>query len=161
MRQKNKAQISHFLRNKRPSTSRPHRRPTKGKGPASEPPDNLISRILSPPKRIAIIYLGSPSPMSSIGLPSDSGAQPFCLPDNHLCRSRDWAALHDRQRRFTWPFSSRGLPSCRCRHRHWWALTPPFHPYRATLCFARKQSATRRSTLCCTCRLSLATDPTC
>jgi hypothetical protein len=133
----------------------------KGKGPASGPRDNLISRILFPPRRIAIIYLGSPSPMSSIGLPSGLGAQPFCLPDNHLCRSRDWAALNGRQRRFTWPFSSRGLPSCRCRHRHWWALTPPFHPYLAAHHLTRRWLTTGRFTFCCTCRLSLTADPTC
>ena len=27
----------------------------------------------------------------------------------------------------TWSFSPWGLPSRRCRHRRWWALTPPFH----------------------------------
>ena len=28
-----------------------------------------------------------------------------------------------------WSCSWRGLPSFRCHHRNWWALTPPFHPY--------------------------------
>lgn len=26
-----------------------------------------------------------------------------------------------------WSCSWRGLPSFRCHHRNWWALTPPFH----------------------------------
>ncbi len=29
-----------------------------------------------------------------------------------------------------WPFSGRGLPSRRRHRRRWWALAPPFHPYR-------------------------------
>ncbi len=30
-----------------------------------------------------------------------------------------------------WPCSERGLPSRPCHHGRWWALTPPFQPYRA------------------------------
>ena len=33
----------------------------------------------------------------------------------------------------SWPCSGRGLPSRRCRHRRWWSLTPPFHPYQPRL----------------------------
>ncbi len=40
-----------------------------------------------------------------------------------------------------WPCSTRGLPSYRGRPRHWWALTPPFHPY-------RRLESRRRSVLC-------------
>jgi len=28
-----------------------------------------------------------------------------------------------------WSCSGWGLPSIRCHHRTWWALTSPFHPY--------------------------------
>jgi len=28
-----------------------------------------------------------------------------------------------------WSCTGWGLPSSRCRHRDWWALTSPFHPY--------------------------------
>ena len=32
------------------------------------------------------------------------------------------------------PCTGWGLPSCRCFHRHWCALTAPFHPYRFGAC---------------------------
>src|SRR4029078_6848062 len=41
------------------------------------------------------------------------------------------------------PCTGRGLASRPCRHGRWWALTPPFHPYR---------SYDRRSPLCSTFR---------
>jgi len=32
------------------------------------------------------------------------------------------------------PCSRRGLPSLRCRHPNWWALTSPFHPFPTRHC---------------------------
>jgi len=56
------------------------------------------------------IHLGPPLPTASSGLPG----------------SLERAAL---LRSPIWPCTGWGLPSCRCHHRHWWALTSPFHPY--------------------------------
>jgi len=56
------------------------------------------------------IHLRPPLPTASSGLPGSLG------------RAVLW-------RSSIWPCTGWGLPSCRCRHRHWWALTSPFHPY--------------------------------
>lgn len=61
------------------------------------------------------IYLGCASRRTSIDLPSGIGRAALILLSAEL--------------RYTWSFSPWGLPSSRCRHRDWWALTPPFHPY--------------------------------
>jgi len=36
------------------------------------------------------------------------------------------------QRSPIWSCSGWGLPSFRCHHRNWWALTSPFHPYQGS-----------------------------
>jgi hypothetical protein len=46
------------------------------------------------------------------------------------------------------PCTGRGLASRPCRHGRWWALTPPFHPYRRRL----RRSRHRRSVFCATFR---------
>src|SRR5690242_5217683 len=46
------------------------------------------------------------------------------------------------------PCTGRGLASRPCRQGRWWALTPPFHPYRPRL----RRSRSRRSVLCATFR---------
>ena len=48
-----------------------------------------------------------------------------------------------------WPCSTWGLPSCRRHRRHWWALTPPFHPYRSAA--ANDCLYERRYCFCGTC----------
>src|SRR5437763_9564984 len=46
------------------------------------------------------------------------------------------------------PCTGRGLASRPCRHGRWWALTPPFHPYRRRL----RRTRRRRSVFCATVR---------
>ncbi len=48
-----------------------------------------------------------------------------------------------------WSCSGWGLPSSRCRHRDWCALTAPFHPYQHTQCSGMPfHTGTWRSVLC-------------
>lgn len=58
---------------------------------------------------VGTMNLGRRSPAASCGLPGSEGRASPCSP--------------------IWPCSTWGLPSCRRHRRHWWALTPPFHPY--------------------------------
>src|SRR5260221_4426895 len=46
------------------------------------------------------------------------------------------------------PCTGRGLASRPCRQGRWWALTPPFHPYRRRL----RRTRRRRSVFCATFR---------
>ena len=69
-----------------------------------------------------IISLGRRLPDASSGLPGGSGEPPFRRPDR---------GLPGRRRLPIWPCSGWGLPSSRCHHRDWCALTAPFHPYPA------------------------------
>jgi len=76
-------------------------------------PEQPVSRVLFlKPKRnqAMAIHLGRLLPDASSNLPGSIGR----------------AAL----KRFPiWSCTGWGLPSSRCRHRDWWALTSPFHPY--------------------------------
>ena len=74
-----------------------------------------ISRILYPP-------CGGP-PSSIWDAPH--GAPLSTYPPDHAGRA--YPALR-REFRLIWSFSPWGLPSCPAHTRHWWALTPPFHP---------------------------------
>ncbi len=69
-----------------------------------------------------IISLGRRLPDASSGLPGGLGEPPFRPPVSRLA---------GRRRLPIWPCSGWGLPSSRCRHRDWCALTAPFHPYPA------------------------------
>ncbi len=69
-----------------------------------------------------ISSLGRRLPNASSGLPGGSGEPPFRRPDR---------GLPGRRRLPIWPCSGWGLPSSRCHHRDWCALTAPFHPYPA------------------------------
>jgi hypothetical protein len=69
--------------------------------------------------RAAAIHLGLPSPAGSSGLPAGSGGPPSIA-----------CADPARGRRSSWPCSGWGLPSHPGHPGCWWALTPPFHPYR-------------------------------
>jgi hypothetical protein len=68
------------------------------------------------------IYLGRRLPDASSGLPGGSGEPPSRRSDT---------CVPGRRRLPIWPCSGWGLPSSRCRHRDWCALTAPFHPYPA------------------------------
>ena len=67
--------------------------------------------------RWAAIHLGLPSPAGSSGLPAGSGGPP-----SNACAGRRSGP--------SWPCSGWGLPSHPGHPGCWWALTPPFHPYR-------------------------------
>ena len=86
-----------------------------------------ISRVLSPPKRVAIIPLGRTLLSASSNLPENHMVGPTGFP--------------------IWSCSGRGLPSRICYHIRRWSLTPPFHPY---------LPKSRRSTFCCTFQRSLS-----
>jgi len=66
-----------------------------------------ISRVLS----WVVIYLGRMSPYGS--------SKVFCQASLAIVRLIPYTSCY-----------RQGLPSCPCYHRHWWALTPPFHLFR-------------------------------
>jgi len=78
-----------------------------------------VRRVLCPLARAAAIHLGLPLPTGSSGLPAGSGGQP-----SNACAGRPLRV------RPSWPCSGWGLPSHPGHPGCWWALTPPFHPYR-------------------------------
>ncbi len=90
-----------------------------------------VARLRGP----AAIHLGLPLPTGSSGLPAGigraalEGGQP-----SNACAGLAFAGP-------SWPCSGWGLPSHPGHPGCWWALTPPFHPYRAT-------GAARRSVFC-------------
>jgi len=81
-------------------------------------------------RRPAAIHLGLPLPTGSSGLPAGIGRATL-----GACAGR--ASRPDP----SWPCSRWGLPSHPGHPGCWWALTPPFHPY-------RRARAPRRSVFC-------------
>jgi hypothetical protein len=90
-----------------------------GLGRTSWPVSRILCTGCLTASRPAVIHLGLPSPAGSSGLPAGIGR-----------------ATLDRLRRPppkgrpSWPCSGWGLPSHPGHPGCWWALTPPFHPYR-------------------------------
>jgi len=81
-----------------------------------------ISRILFSITRNSIIYLGFRSPETSFGLPLPTSQKE--KQSGQLCPARQDRDIHG--------FSTREGHSCNSRLLHWWALTPPSHPYHAS-----------------------------
>ena len=105
---------------KRPAQSLDHGSELVGDGRVGLYAGFCPRRVPRGPTPAAVIHLGLPLPAGSSGLPADIGRAA-------LERLRGPSPCGGGP---SWPCSGWGLPSHPGHPGCWWALTPPFHPYR-------------------------------